>query len=114
LADLTMVLRNGWCHPIRKKPVKNNLELTPEERGLLLRWRAQSETLLAYLGYYGAILLPMVAFAAYGIIKRDVIALSIAFAGLLIYQLYRIATELSQLALYQSLASKIADVSAET
>lgn len=88
--------------------MSSDLDLTAEEHALLQRWCAQSSSVRVYLGYYGAILLPMIAFAIYGLIKRDVIALSIAFAGLLIYQLYRIATDFDRSGLYQSLFRKIA------
>jgi hypothetical protein len=85
-----------------------SLDLTPEERALLQRWRGQSEKAFAYFAYYGAILLPIVAFATYGLLKRDVIALAVAFAGLLLHQIHRIVTDLSRSALYRSLANKIA------
>jgi hypothetical protein len=88
--------------------MSSDLDLTAEEHALLQRWCAQSSSVRVYLGYYGAILLPMIAFAIYGLIKHDAIALSIAFAGLLIYQLYRIATDIDRSGLYQSLFRKIA------
>lgn len=87
----------------------DNLDLSDDELALLQRWRGQSGSLLAYFGYYGAILLPMVAFAGYGVLMRDVIALAIAFAGLLLYQLQRIFADLSRTHLYQSLATKLAE-----
>jgi hypothetical protein len=88
--------------------MSSDLDLTAEEHALLQRWCAQSSSVRLYLGYYGAILLPMIAFAIYGFLKRDAIALSIAFAGLLIYQLYRIATDFDRSGLYRSLFKKLA------
>jgi hypothetical protein len=89
------------------RTMTSDLKLTPEERAALRRWRAQYDT-PRRLGYYAAILLPMVWFAIYGVIRRDVVAVSIAFAGILLYQLWGVSDYLSRAPLNRSLICKIA------
>ena len=84
----------------------SDLDFTPEERAALRRWHAQYDKPYRF-GYYVALLVPMVLFAVYGIVKRDVIAISIAFAGVLIYHTCAIADYVSRAPQYRSLLTKI-------
>jgi hypothetical protein len=63
---------------------------------------------MSWLGFYAAILVPIVVFAIYGLVRRDIVAMGIAFGGLLLYQIWKIATDLSRIAIYRSLMTKMA------
>jgi len=86
----------------------NDEALTVEERALMNSWSGRSQDAFSRLGYYAAILLPLVVFAIYGLAKRDVVAIAIAFGGLLLYQLWNIGHDLSRVAIYRSLMTKMA------
>ena len=81
---------------------------TTEERALVHSWSVRGGR-GSWLAYYAAILVPMVLFAVYGVIKRDVIAVAIAFGGLLLYQLWNIAHDHSRRDIYRSLMMKVAE-----
>jgi hypothetical protein len=80
--------------------------LTRDERELLYSWR-RTATPMSWLGYYIAILVPMTAFALYGIAKRDVVAVGIAFGGLLLYSLWNIASQFGRGESYRRIAAKL-------
>jgi hypothetical protein len=85
----------------------NRFDLTTDEQSLLLRWQARPNAASAYLWFCAAIFLPLTAFASYGVIKRDFVAVSIGFAGLLLFEIWRVATDLTRFRIYRSIASKI-------
>jgi hypothetical protein len=87
----------------------SSTEFTPEERALMHSWSGRRHAMGSWLAFYAAILMPMVAFAAYGVVKRDVIAVAIAFGGVLLYQLWSIAHDFSRRETYRSLMTKIAE-----
>ena len=82
-----------------------NDELSPAERELLYLWR-RSTPLWHWAAYYIAMLVPLTAFADYGLVQRDVIAMSIAFGGLLLYTLYNAASQIGRGAQYRDVVAK--------
>jgi len=84
-----------------------DLNLTREERALAEALTRDAYDRSTLLGYYASVLVPVLLFAAYGIAKRDVLAVAIALVGLLIPVGWRIARELATVSTYRSLAQKI-------
>jgi hypothetical protein len=82
------------------------IELDAEERALVCRWHTLSVG--SYVAFNIAILMPFLAFATYGFVKDDVIAMSIAVGGLVLYQAWRVATDLSRWSVYRSVFAKVA------
>jgi hypothetical protein len=80
--------------------------LTQEERSVLHSW-SRGTSLKSWIGFYIAILVPMTAFAIYGIAKSDVIAVGIAYSGLLLYSLWNIASQFSRAGTYKGLSAKL-------
>lgn len=58
------------------------MDFTPEER-TLIAYLARQQGSPHEWGFYLAILVPILAFAGYGVLRQDVIALGIAFLALL-------------------------------
>ena len=87
----------------------SDVAFTPEERALLMRRSGRSQDMGSRIAFYLAILLPMVAFAIYGLVRRDVVAIAIAFGGILLYQLWTIAYEFARVETYRSLMTKLAE-----
>ena len=87
----------------------SDIAFTPEERALLHSWSGRGRYAGSWVAYYAAILIPMVVFAVYGVVKRDVVAVAIAFGGILLYQLWSIANDLSRREIYRSLMTKVAE-----
>jgi hypothetical protein len=85
----------------------SDLGLTHEERAYVERLAAASST--SYLAFYAALLLPLLAFAGYGILKRDFIAELIAFGGLCSFVLWRIGHEIARVPLCRSAFRKIVE-----
>ena len=85
----------------------SDLGLTPEERAYIER--LSGATRQTHIAFYAAVLMPLLAFGAYGIAKRDYVAEIIAFCGLLILVLLRIAQEVSRIPLCRSTFLKIVE-----
>ena len=85
----------------------SDLGLTPEERGYVERLAAASSK--SYLAFYAAVLLPLLAFAGYGIVKRDFVAELIAFGGLCLFMLWRVGHEIARVPLCRSAFRKIVE-----
>jgi hypothetical protein len=83
-----------------------NDELSPSEREFLYSWR-RSTPLWHWIAYYTAILVPLTAFAIYGLVQRDVIAMAIAFGGLLLYTFYNAASQIGRGAQYRDVAARM-------
>lgn len=83
------------------------LNLSAEELLLLQRWGDRPDAARAYLGFCTAVFLPLIAFAIYGALKRDSVAVLIGFGGLMLFELWRICTDLPRFRVYRSLAGKI-------
>jgi hypothetical protein len=101
----------GYGKPIEGlRPMENSVRLTSEERLVLHRWSDQCDTpYRRFLGHYAAIFLPMASFAGYGVIRRDWIALLIAFAGLFLYQIWEVSYNVSRAAVHRALLTKLAE-----
>jgi|KBSSwiStaDraftv2_1062776.scaffolds.fasta_scaffold00036_137 hypothetical protein len=85
----------------------SDLGLTPEERAYVERLAVVSSK--AYLAFYTAVILPLLAFAGYGIAKRDFVAELIAFGGLCLFVLWRISYEIARVPLCRSAFRKIVE-----
>ncbi len=85
-----------------------HLNLTQDERALLDAWRMPSHA-ASHVAFYVAILAPMLLFAGYGLMRRDYVAEFIAFFGVLLILIWRIAQEIPRARLYRSLLGKIAE-----
>jgi hypothetical protein len=85
------------------------LNLTPEERSLIHTLAHDRAGKGTRLGFYASVLVPDLMFGCYGIAKRDLVALALAFAGSLIFVVWRISREMSLLGAYRSLFAKLAD-----
>lgn len=58
-------------------------------------------------GWYAAALIPVLVFAIYGFFRKDFVAVTIAFIGLVILVWWRLSQEFSALAAHQSLFQKV-------
>ncbi len=87
--------------------MSSKLELTREERALVAQVASAKQPRLHRLWFYSAALLPAVGFGVYGIIRADLIALALGFAGLVLFCYWRIASEFRAAPLFDSLCSKI-------
>lgn len=85
-----------------------HLDLTKDERALLVRVANDPHSVKSRLGFYASVMAPLLGFCAYGFVKRDFIAEFIAFAGLFLFMAWRISQEFRRLAVYKSLLCKIA------
>lgn len=85
----------------------SKLGLTPAQRRYVARIASADHRGGQRLAFYTAVLGPLFAFAAFGLIRRDVVALALAFAGLAAFLIWRIAQEMASAPLYLSVFSKI-------
>lgn len=81
--------------------------LTATERRYVARIAATDHRGGQRVAFYAAVLAPLFGFAAYGMMRRDVVALALAFAGLAAFLFWRIAQEMASAPLYFSVFSKI-------
>lgn len=81
---------------------------TPEEENLL-RLFATDKGNLDRLWFYVAVLAAPVAMAIYGLLRRDYLALAVAFFGLLVLVAWSIARELSHVAQFRSVSQKLVE-----
>lgn len=84
----------------------SSLDLTDEERALITQAAAGHGTLMNGVFYF-SILAPPVVFAAYGLIKKDYVALFVAFASLLLLVSWRLVADASVNRVFRELAKKI-------
>jgi len=85
----------------------SKLGLTHAERRYVARIASTDPRGGQRVAFYTAVLAPLFAFAAFGIVRRDVVALALAFAGLATFLIWRIAQEIASAPLYFSVFSKI-------
>jgi hypothetical protein len=86
----------------------SDLNFTPEERNYIERMARQRPGIGQYIWFYVSVFTPLVFFAGYGIINRDFIAEFVAFAGLFMIVIWRIAQECTHVQVLQSALQKIA------
>jgi hypothetical protein len=87
----------------------SDLNLTKDEREIVEAMARDRHSVMSRLGFYSSVLVPMLLFAAYGLVKRDFLAEAIALLGLLIFIGWRISGGLSRTSPYKSLCGKIVE-----
>ena len=75
----------------------SELGLSDEEQKLVGLLARDDASKASRLGFYAAALLPASVFGVYGVVKSDLVALGLAFAGLFLFVLWRISQELQYL-----------------
>ncbi|MHB8653660.1 MAG: hypothetical protein ACYDA9_07260 [Terriglobia bacterium] len=90
------------------------VDFSGEERHLISYFASMGADKLGLLFFNAAMLVPFVLFAVYGLYRQDVIALAVAFFGLLIYQTWRISRELKHSKTFTSICKKLEIRSMET
>ncbi len=88
------------------------LDLNPEEKTLLHRFARGSDDQLSSVVFYCAVLAPPIAFAMYGLIRKDPVALFVAFGALLCLVVWRIWSEQSSSSCFNSLIKKVSEFEA--
>ncbi len=63
----------------------SQLHFTEEERTLIAAMIAPRESIGYQIGSYASALVPVVLIAGYGFLHNDIVAVVVAFVGLLIY-----------------------------
>jgi len=86
----------------------SDLGLTQLEKNLVAALAHESDSKSSRLGFYAAVLIPALAFAGYGIYKKDLVALGLAFFGLLLFLWWRISQELQHFEPYAGVFKKVA------
>lgn len=87
----------------------SRLDLTTEERRLAEDMARDRSSVGSRLGFYASVLVPIILFGGYGVLRFDAVALGVAFLGLLIFVGWRISREFRYLPTYKSLFRKIAE-----
>ncbi len=85
----------------------SRLGLTQEERALVAQVAASKESRFHRLWFYSAALVPAVGFGIYGLIRADLVAVALGFAGLVLFCWWRLAGELRAAPVFGALCSKI-------
>lgn len=67
---------------------------TEEELALIKQYAANSSA-LSNLGFYSSVIFAPIAFAIYGYLKEDTLAVSVAFIGLLAFVIWMVVSTLS-------------------
>ena len=86
-----------------------NLNLTTAERQFVERAALKRGSTRSLAAFYVCTLAPMLAFAAYGLVRRDAIAEFVAFAGVFLVMVWRISHEVVAIGLYESALRKIVE-----
>jgi hypothetical protein len=85
----------------------SDLKLDTSERELVEAMARDTHSPASRIGFFASVLVPVLAFAAYGIFKKDIVAVGLAFAGLLIFVWWRLSHEFTKVPIYKSLFTKI-------
>ena len=83
------------------------LDLTDEERALVARWALIKADNGSRLSFYAAALFPALVFGIYGMLHKDIVALGLAFVGLVGFLVWRVSRELRFAPLHHSLFVKL-------
>ncbi len=86
------------------------MDFSNEERRLISYFAVNAHDTVRRLSFYAAVLTPIVLFATYGLFRLDIIAVSVAFTGLLTYQFWRISAEIKNAKLLHSICKKMEDI----
>jgi hypothetical protein len=87
----------------------SNLKLTKEELEYVELCARDRHGRSGRLWFYASVLLPTCLFAAYGVLRRDFIAESVAFVGAMLFISWRISQEFGRMQVFQGLMRKISD-----
>jgi hypothetical protein len=85
----------------------SDLEFTQPERELIENFARYHHSVASRLGFYGSVLVPVLLFGSYGVMKQDFVAVTVSLIGLLIFVWWRISHELVYIKIYQSIFQKI-------
>ena len=100
----------GLVYPLYEPGVGvGDLNLTKDERGVFEDMAHDRHSLKSRLGFYGSLLVPLVAFAVYGAIKQDFVALLVAFGGLFLFVLWRPGYEFGRVETYKAACRKVVE-----
>lgn len=83
------------------------LNLSQDEQALIHRVAGERSDAFHRIGFHLATLGPVLAFALFGLVRRDLLALALAFFSLLGLTCWRIAAEVRWFPLYRSLCQKL-------
>jgi hypothetical protein len=83
------------------------IEFTKEEKVLIHQYAKRGDRHWEALSFYAVILLPLLAFAIFGLVRQDVIAMSIAFFGLFLSALWYIFSQGRPSNLFCSICKKL-------
>ncbi len=92
----------------------SDLKLTKEERELFAAMAQDRHGPFSRLTFYATTIGPCIVFAIVGVLRKDFVALLVAFCGLLGFLVWRINSELERLELYKSACRKIVEHTSET
>ena len=85
-----------------------DLNLTEPERDYVERIARDRSGSSGRIGFYAAVLAPMVLFAGYGLIQQDFIAELLAFIGAFLFLVWRASQELTFTKVARSTMHKVA------
>ena len=86
-----------------------DLNFTEPERDYVERVARDRHGVAGRIGFYAAVLTPMLLFAAYGLLTQDFIAELLAFLGVFLFVLWRASQELGLFRVAQSALRKVAE-----
>jgi hypothetical protein len=89
--------------------IMGDLNFTEPERDYVERVARDRHGVAGRVGFYAAVLTPMLLFAVYGLLTQDSVAELLAFLGVFLFVLWRASQELGFLKVAQSALRKVAD-----
>ncbi len=89
------------------------IDFSKEEQYLIQQYAKKGDRRWEALSFYAVILLPLLAFAVYGLVRQDIIAMSFAFFGLFLPVLWYIFTQAQYSKLLHSICKKLEEHSDE-
>jgi len=87
----------------------SQLNLTDEERAMIAAMTAPHQGVGYRVASYASVLVPVTLIACYGILRSDIVAVSVAYGGLLIYMGWQMVSELRYVKLWNSVFRKIVE-----
>ncbi|GLQ97878.1 hypothetical protein [Dyella mobilis] len=85
-----------------------SINFTPDEKRYIAYFTRLDKPIYRW-GFYSAWLVPILAFGSYGLLRQDIVALGMAFFGLLFFTLWRIASSFRSQRIVASILDKVAD-----
>lgn len=87
----------------------SQLNFTEEERSLIAAMTSPRQSVGYRIGAYASALVPVTLIAVYGLMRDDVVAVTVAFGGLLIYVCWQAWGDLRYVAVWAAICRKIAE-----